>query len=76
MKITKKSALLFGIPAMMLIMAFTFVKDEKGAETEWAKMYLPIWENAKAQTLAIAEAMPEDKYNYKPTDSSKTLPSK
>lgn len=38
------------------------------ASTAFAKNFGPKWERAKAYTLAVAEAMPEDAYNYRPTD--------
>ena len=42
-------------------------------KTPFTKMYLPIWEEAMEHCLAVANAMPESKYNYKPTDVSKTF---
>ena len=36
-------------------------------------MYLPVWLEARDHCLDVAEAMPEDKYQYKPTDVSKTF---
>ncbi len=33
----------------------------------FARDFLPVWERAQAYTLAVAEAMPEDKYTYQPT---------
>ena len=42
-------------------------------ETAFAKMYLPVWEEAVAHCLAIAKAMPEASYSYKPTEVSKTF---
>jgi len=42
-------------------------------KTDFAKMYLPVWIEAKAHCLAVAEAMPEDKYNYTPNKESKTF---
>lgn len=42
-------------------------------QTEFTKMYLPVWQEATEHCLAIARAMPEEKYNYKPTEVSKTF---
>ncbi len=41
--------------------------------TPFTKMYLPVWEEAAAHCLAIAKAMPEASYSYKPTEVSKTF---
>jgi len=42
-------------------------------KTPFTKMYLPIWEEAMMHCLAVAEAMPENLYQYKPTEVSKTF---
>lgn len=42
-------------------------------KTSFTQMYLPIWLEARAHCLAVAEAMPENLYSYKPTDVSKTF---
>lgn len=42
-------------------------------KTDFTKMYLPIWLEAKAHCLAVANAMPSEKYTYKPTEVSKTF---
>ena len=36
-------------------------------------MYLPVWQEATEHCMAVAQAMPEELYNYKPTDISKTF---
>lgn len=36
-------------------------------------MYLPVWEEAVAHCLEVAEAMPEENYGYQPTKVSKTF---
>lgn len=41
--------------------------------TEFGKMYLPVWLEAKRHCLDVAKAMPENLYSYKPTDVSKTF---
>lgn len=38
-----------------------------GQQNSFAKANLPIWQNAKSRTIAVAKAMPEAKYSYKPT---------
>ena len=41
--------------------------------TAFTKMYLPVWVEASAHCLDVAEAMPENLYSYKPTEISKTF---
>ena len=42
-------------------------------KTDFTKMYLPVWLEAKDHCLEVAKAMPEELYNYKPTAVSKTF---
>ena len=42
-------------------------------KTDFTKMYLPVWLEAKEHCLAVAKAMPEELYTYKPTEVSKTF---
>jgi uncharacterized damage-inducible protein DinB len=42
-------------------------------KTSFAKMYLPVWLEAKKHCLEVANAMPEELYSYKPTAVSKTF---
>lgn len=46
---------------------------EKSPKTAFTKMYLPVWEEAMEHCLAVAEAMPDSLYTYKPTEISKTF---
>lgn len=48
-------------------------QDAREPKTAFTKMYLPVWLEARAHCLAVANAMPEDKYQYKPTEVSKTF---
>ncbi|WP_350287538.1 DinB family protein [uncultured Croceitalea sp.] len=45
----------------------------KTPKTDFTKMYLPVWLEAKEHCLAVAEAMPEDLYSYRPTPKSKSF---
>ena len=58
----------------VIIAAFTFKPSTsiKGGSA-YADAHLPIWEVSKMHTLEVAEAMPEDKYGYRPSDASKTF---
>lgn len=48
-------------------------QTEKQPKIEFTKMYLPVWLEAKRHCMDVARAMPEDLYNYKPTEVSKTF---
>ena len=50
-----------------------FGQNTDQPKTEFTKMYLPVWEEAKEHCLDVARAMPEELYSYKPTDVSKTF---
>ncbi len=50
----------------------SFAQD-KVPKTDFTKIYLPVWLEAREHCLAVAYAMPEEKYNYKPTEVSKTF---
>lgn len=55
-------------------MCFSMQAQKAGkAKTEFTRMYLPVWLEAKAHCLAVANAMPDDLYKFKPTDVSKTF---
>ena len=42
-------------------------------KTDFTKMYLPVWLEAREHCLEVAEAMPEELYGYQPTEVSKTF---
>lgn len=42
-------------------------------KTTFTQMYLPVWLEAKKHCLDVAKAMPEEFYNFKPTEVSKTF---
>jgi uncharacterized damage-inducible protein DinB len=46
---------------------------EKEPKTEFTRMYLPVWEEAREHCMDVARAMPEELYAYKPTEVSKTF---
>ncbi|GLR17289.1 hypothetical protein GCM10007940_19040 [Portibacter lacus] len=43
------------------------------AQSDYKSNFLKKWDNAAAYTIECAEAMPEDKYDYKPTPESRTF---
>lgn len=42
-------------------------------KTPFTRMYLPVWEEARAHCLDVARAMPEELYGYRPTPVSKSF---
>lgn len=54
---------------LILLVALLTVGVHLNAQNNsFAKANLAIWQNAKNRTVAVAKAMPEDKYSYAPTD--------
>ena len=61
---------------LLLLLFFAILANaqtEKQPKTEFTKMYLPVWLEAKRHCMDVARAMPEDLYSYKPTEVSKTF---
>jgi uncharacterized damage-inducible protein DinB len=59
---------------IVLLTAVTVVaQTDKKPKTSFTEMYLPVWETAAEHCLEVARAMPENKYDYKPTTVSKTF---
>ena len=48
-------------------------EEVKTPKTPFTQMYLPVWQEAREHCMAVAKAMPADKYSYKPTEVSKTF---
>lgn len=58
---------------LLLLCTMTLSAQQRSPKTEFTKMYLPVWLEAREHCLAVAKAMPEDMYRYKPTQVSKTF---
>ncbi len=58
------------ICASFLSFSQTSLEEPK---TDFTKMYLPVWREATEHCLAIAQAMPDSLYSFKPTEVSKTF---
>ncbi len=69
----KPSKSLLLIITVLCFSTITLAQIEDTPQTDFTKMYLPVWLEAKAHCLAVANAMPEKLYSYKPTDVSKTF---
>ena len=57
----------------LLIYVGTHAQNKNTPKTEFTRMYLPVWEEARDHCLEVARAMPEDLYAYQPTEVSKTF---
>ncbi len=53
----------------LLLCLFGLCISLNAQQNSFAKANLPIWKNAKARTVAVAQAMPEADYNFKPVAS-------
>lgn len=68
--ILKVSLLAVAVCLVTVITAFNHKVDNP---TAFVELTLPMWETGKMHTLEVADAMPEEKYGYKPTEVSKTF---
>ena len=59
--------------AIFFSAAYLANKNNDKKAVAFTEMYLPIWNEGKAQVIEIAKAMPEDKYSFKPAEESKTF---
>lgn len=57
----------------VLIAISLMAGNTKEAQSSFGKNFLPIWEVSTNNALDVAKAMPEDLYDYKPNDSSRTF---
>ena len=58
---------------LILFSLVTSAQTKTPPKTAFTKMYLPVWLEAREHCLAVANAMPEELYTYKPTEVSKTF---
>jgi len=56
---------------LMTVMVLGFMNVN--GQAEYKANFLKKWENAAAYTIECAEAMPADKYDYKPTEEARTF---
>ncbi|MDH3712184.1 MAG: hypothetical protein OER04_20015, partial [Cyclobacteriaceae bacterium] len=62
------------IYSMILVSGLpSWSQTQVAPKTDFTKMYLPVWLEAREHCLAVAQAMPEELYAYKPTEVSKTF---
>lgn len=64
-------------PFLLLFFSFTsitaFSQTLEIPKTDFTRMYLPVWLEAKEHCLEVAKTMPEDLYGYRPTPESKSF---
>lgn len=65
-------------PLLTLFISILFLnpiysQDEATPKTNFTRMYLPVWLEAREHCLDVAKSMPEELYSYKPTAVSKTF---
>ncbi len=59
---------------IILLFCVTGIQSQEQApKTDFTRMYLPVWLEASAHCIAVAEAMPENLYGYKPNKESKSF---
>lgn len=54
---------------MMLVVSISFAQQN----FDFSRNQATVWELSKRITIAVAKAMPEDKYNYKPVENIKSF---
>ncbi|WP_088341697.1 DinB family protein [Robiginitalea sediminis] len=59
--------------ALLFLMVTGVAHSQQEPKTDFTRMYLPVWEEARDHCLDVARAMPEELYSYKPTEVSKTF---
>ena len=59
----------FSKKALIVILAF-LINNTVMAQSYFTEEYSDVWQRASAYLLEVAEAMPEDKYDFKPADGS------
>ncbi|MEP0365760.1 MAG: DinB family protein [Cyclobacteriaceae bacterium] len=63
----------FNLTLLFSLLAISLFAQDMEPQSQFAKDYLSIWKVTTKNAIDIAEAMPEDLYDYKPNDSSKTF---
>ncbi|OJJ17144.1 hypothetical protein BKI52_31015 [marine bacterium AO1-C] len=61
------------IARLILLVALGGFYHPLFAQNDFAIEFGTVWQRAKAYTLKVAEAMPEEHYQYKPTKEAKTF---
>ena len=58
---------------LVLLSSGISAQESKQPKTDFGKMFLPVWQEARKHCLEVANGMPEDLYTWKPTEVSKTF---
>lgn len=60
------------ILTVLFCLPFLVFAQDNEAKSDFAKEFGPVWERAKEFTLEVAEAMPAEKYQYRPNEEVDT----
>lgn len=71
-RITLASSILAAASIFIFLTGF---HEAPAEQPDIIKTTLPMWEMAKTHTLEVLDAMPEDKFGFKPAEESKTFAS-
>ncbi|MFY0601565.1 MAG: DinB family protein [Cyclobacteriaceae bacterium] len=63
----------FTLTLLFLSLSFAVIAQSDEPQSQFAKDFLHVWSVSSRITIEVAEAMPEELYGYKPSDSSKTF---
>ena len=58
---------------LFIISSGISAQENRQPKTDFGKMFLPVWQEARKHCLEVANTMPDDLYTYKPTEVSKTF---
>jgi uncharacterized damage-inducible protein DinB len=58
---------------VVLITLAAQAQNPNEPKTDFTKMFLPVWQEAREHCLDVAKTMPAELYSYKPTEVSKTF---
>ena len=61
------------VVCLVFFSRLSYAQNLTTPRTEFSKIYLPVWLEAREHCLDVAKAMPEELYTYKPTEVSKTF---
>lgn len=71
--VSKKNSIYFILGILVMSTISSIKVESETTKTANIEAYLDILSSSKAYTLEIAEAMPTEKYNFRPTDSVRSF---
>lgn len=67
MKIQKINVFIFYMSVSLCFIPQLGISQDTDTTMSFTEEFQPLWQRAEAYLIAVAEAMPEEQYNYKPT---------